>query len=224
MVKKEYCIIGIDGFSLEVAKILHNAGLKVILIDIDQEKVDALSSTYEFVFKADATNIASLQDLNVDQFSGVIVGVSTMEDSILIVSNLKQLKVKNIIAKVKSGIQKKVLSILAGNNIKIIWPEESIAELVGFRLIHNIALDIALDTDGVSIIKIPVTNEQIFGVPIKNFEIKSKFAASIIMINRDSDLIFPIRSTTELLKDDIVTVACRSDMTDELISLFLGDS
>lgn len=224
MVKKEYCIIGLDGFSLEVAKQLHASDAKVVLIDIDQEKVDNLSSTYEFVFKADATNLASLQDLNVDQFSAVIVGVSAMEDSILIISNLRQLKVKNIIAKVKSGIQKKVLSILAGNNIKIVWPEESIAELIAFRLIHNIDLNIGMENNGISIIKIPVLSDDMFGVPIKNFEIKSKFSASIIMINRENDIIFPVRSTTELLKDDIVTVACRSDATDEVINLFMPEN
>ena len=220
MLKKEFCIIGVESFSLEVAISLNNAGAKVVLIDNDQEKVDNLSSQFEFVFKADATNLTALEDMNIAEFDQVIVGVSSMEDSILIVSNLRQLKVKNIIAKVRSDVQKRVLSILTEDKIKIIWPEETIAEMTSFRLIHDIDMNLSMFDQGVSIIRIPVQNHHLFQVPIKEFELKSKYLTNIIMINRGQETIFPIRSTTELMNGDIVTIACKAGTTENVVSLF----
>ncbi|GAA5414594.1 potassium channel family protein [Ureaplasma ceti] len=220
MQKKEFCIIGVENFSKEVATSLANAGAKVVLIDNDQEKVDMLSTQFEFVYKADATNLTALEDINISEFDQVIVGVSSMEDSILIVSNLRQLKVRNIIAKVRNEVQKRVLSILTDNKIRIIWPEETMAEFTSFRLIHDIDLNISMFDDGVSIIKIPVTNPKLFQVDIKDFELKSQYLTNIIMINRGTEVIFPVSSQTKLLNGDIVTLACKSGTTENVVALF----
>lgn len=220
MLKKEFCIIGVESFSLEVATALNNAGAKVVLIDNNQEKIDVLSSQFEFVYKADATNLTALEDMNIAEFDQVIVGVSSMEDSILIVSNLRELKVKNIVAKVRNDIQKRVLSILTENKIKIIWPEEIVAEMTSFRLIHDIDMNLSMFDQGVSIIKIPVLNPKLFQVEIKDFELKSQFLTNIIMINRGTEVIFPVRSTTMLMNGDIVTIACKSGTTENVVELF----
>lgn len=220
MLKKEFCIIGVESFSLEVATALNNAGAKVVLIDNNQEKIDVLSSQFEFVYKADATNLTALEDMNIAEFDQVIVGVSSMEDSILIVSNLRELKVKNIVAKVRNDIQKRVLSILTENKIKIIWPEEIVAEMTSFRLIHDIDMNLSMFDQGVSIIKIPVLNPKLFQVEIKDFELKSQFLTNIIMINRGTEVIFPVRSTTMLMNGDIVTIACKSGTTENIVELF----
>lgn len=220
MTKKDVCIIGVDDFTKQVAETLNAADLKVVLIDSDAEKIDTLSSQFAYVYKADATNKAALAELNISSFDQVIVGVSTMEDSILIVSNLRDLKVKNIVAKVRNEVQKRVLSILTDGNIKIIWPEEIIAEMTSFRLLHNIDLNLSMLDRDVSIIKIPVLNPKLFQIEIKDFELKSQYLTNIIMIDRGSELIFPVRSTTKFLNGDVVTIACKSNTIDKVVALF----
>lgn len=220
MQKKEFCIIGVEGFTLQVANALRTAGFKVVLIDSDEDKIQALSNQFEYVFKADATNINALEEVNISEFSQVIVGVSSMEDSILIISNLRQLKVKNIVAKVRNEVQKRILNILTDRNIKIIWPEELVAEMTSFRLIHDIDLNISMFDEDVAVIKIPVQNPKLFQVEIKDFELKSQFLTNIIMIERGSEIIFPVRSSTKLLSDDIITIACKSGTIDKIVTLF----
>ena len=143
-----------------------------------------------------------------------------MEDSILIVSNLRDLKVKNIIAKVRNEVQKRVLSILTDGNIKIIWPEEVIAEMTSFRLLHDIDVNLSMLDKDVSIIKVPVLDPKLFQVEIKDFELKSQYLTNIIMIDRGYELIFPVRSNTKLLNGDIVTIACKSNTIDKVVNLF----
>lgn len=220
MTKKDVCIIGVDAFTQKVAENLNNAGVKVVLIDSDGEKIDSLSSEFPYVYKADATNKVALSDINITDFDQVIVGVSTMEDSILIVSNLRDLKVKNIIAKVRNEVQKRVLSILTDGNIKIIWPEEVIAEMTSFRLLHDIDVNLSMLDKDVSIIKVPVLDPKLFQVEIKDFELKSQYLTNIIMIDRGYELIFPVRSNTKLLNGDIVTIACKSNTIDKVVNLF----
>lgn len=220
MIKKDVCIIGVDAFTQQVAENLDNAGVKIVLIDSDEEKINNLSSQFTYVYKADATNKSALLDINIADFDQVIVGVSTMEDSILIVSNLKELKVKNIIAKVRNEVQKRVLSILTDGNIKIIWPEEIISDMTSFRILHNIDLNLSMLDKDVSIIKIPVLNPKLFQMEIKNFELKNQYLTNIIMIDRGYELIFPVRSTTKLLNGDVVTIACKSSSIDEVVALF----
>lgn len=120
MKTKDICIIGVDDFTYKLAKELLKAGKEIVLIDNDENKVNNLSTEFQYVYKADATNKLSLIELNINEFSQVIIGVSTMEDSILIVSNLKDLKIKNIVAKVRNEVQKQVLTILTDERVKII--------------------------------------------------------------------------------------------------------
>lgn len=217
---KEYCIIGIGKFSLELANNLLNANASVVLIDSNHEKITELSSKYQYVYEIDARDIDSLESLNLKDFSKVIVGVSKMEDSILIVSNLKKLGVENIIANVKNDVQKEVLNILGGHKLKTIWPDEILAELLAFRIVNDLELDLSMNDDGIAIIKLPVKNEQLFGWPISKFEIKSDFLTNIIKIIRDGDVIFPVRSTTVLLKGDVITVACAYSSLNKVVNFF----
>ncbi|MDE7222129.1 MAG: TrkA family potassium uptake protein [Ureaplasma sp.] len=220
MKTKYICIIGVDDFTYKLAKELLKAGKNVVLIDNDENKVNNLSSEFQYVYKADATNKMSLIELNVGEFAQVIIGVSTMEDSILIVSNLKDLKIKNIVAKVRNEVQKQVLTILTDEKVKIIWPDEVIAEMTAFRLIHEINVDLSLMNDEISIVRIPLKNPKLFQIEIKEFELKSKYFTNIIMIDRGKELIFPVRSTTKLLNGDILTIACKSNTVDKITSLF----
>lgn len=222
MQKKEYCVIGIDGFSLELARNLQENNAKVVLIDMDEDKVDSLSSEFPYVYRLDATNINALENVGIDQFDIVIVGASTMEDSILIVSNLRKLQVQEIVAKVKNDVQKKILTSLGGDNIKIVWPDETVAGILSFRLLNDIDLSISKDDKGISIIKLPVKNPKLFGNQISKFEIKSEYQTNIIMIKREDEVIFPVRSTTEIIKDDLITIACRTSSIPNVSKLFLG--
>ena len=59
MTKKDVCIIGVDVFTQKIAENLKKAGSKVVLIDNDQEKVDALSAKFEYVYKADVFTLTA---------------------------------------------------------------------------------------------------------------------------------------------------------------------
>lgn len=222
--KNEYCLIGIDEFNVEIANFLQDAGCKVVLLDINQQKVDQLATKFPYVFKVDSTNISALESLNVDQFDYVIVGINDMEGSILTVANLKKINATNIIAKANNDVHKQVLIALAGSKpIKVVYPDEAVAGLLAYRILNGLDLDLTVGNHDITLINVPVKNSKLFGNPISEFELKSQFLVNIIFIKRESQIIFPVRSSTELMKDDVVTLACINDSVDEVLKLFTGN-
>ncbi len=222
MKKQEFCIIGADDFCVEIARNLQTYGVKVVILDQEREKIDALANEFEYVYRTNAINKISLQDLSIGEFETVIVGVSTMEDSILIINNLVALGVKKIIAKVRNEVQKNVLLALSRNEakIEILWPEEILGNTIAFRLFHNININLMTNDNQLSIVNLPVNNSELFGISISNFDLKSKYLMNIIWIKRGQDVIFPVRSYTTLQPDDIVTIACENKHLETIAKLF----
>ncbi len=222
MKKQEFCIIGADDFCVEIARNLQSFGVKVVILDQEREKIDALANEFEYVYRTNAINKIGLQDLSISEFETVIVGVSTMEDSILIIKNLVDLGVKKIIAKVRNEVQKNVLLALASRDakIEILWPEEILGNTIAFRLFHNININLMNSDNQLSIVNLPVYNSELFGISISNFDLKSKYLVNIICIKRGDEVIFPIRSYTTLKENDVITVACENNCLETITRLF----
>lgn len=222
MKKQEICIIGADDLCVEIARNLRDYGVKVVILDQEREKIDTLANEFEYVYRTNAINKVSLQDLSISEFKTVIVGVTTMEDSILIINNLVDLGVKKIIAKVKNEVQKNVLLSLVRQDakIEILWPEEILGNTIAFRLFHNININLSTNDNQLSIVNVPVNNSELFGISISNFDLKSKYLMNIIWIKRGKDVVFPVKSYTTLQLGDIVTVACENKNLEAITNLF----
>lgn len=81
-------------------------------------------------------------------------------------------------------------------------------------------MNLSMFDKDVSIIKIPVLNSKLFQMQVKDFDDKNQYLTNIIMIDRGYEVIFPVKSTTKLLNGDIITIACRSDSINQVVSLF----
>ncbi|KAB0295835.1 TrkA family potassium uptake protein, partial [Klebsiella pneumoniae] len=82
---------------------------KVLILDKNKEKINLEAKRFDFAIHLDATDIMSLADVAINNFDTVILSVSSIEESIIIATNLRELKVKNIIARAKNDVHKRVL-------------------------------------------------------------------------------------------------------------------
>lgn len=209
MNKKDYCIIGIDVFTLELAKLLEQQGMKVVLIDDDMEKVQEVSDSYPYVYKLDPMHIPALESVNISEFDTIIVGLKNMEESIVTISNLKKLNIKRIIARADTEVQKNILELIGGESIEVVWLDGIVSRMLGYSIVNDVDLNLFTKSNRITILKIKVTNEKLFGWPISKFEFKNTFLTTIISIEREDELIFPVHQSIELLKDDVLTIAFR---------------
>lgn len=215
MAKSDFCVIGLGRFGMQVAKSLAANDYNVILIDNDEEKVKLASKEFEYVFQTDATDLNSLIELNISDINTVIVSISNIEESIMICANLKELKIKNIVARAKNSIHKRVLSTIGVRETVI--PEEIVGENIAIKVIHNMTADIFPLGKAISMVRTNVSNPDLYNKRLVDLSLREYGGANIISIQRQDKLIFPITAETVLLQADVVSAVCNSDSIDAFL-------
>ena len=131
-----YLVIGLGRFGKNVAATLYENGHDVLAIDQSMENVQS-SIDEKLVANAmqlDATDMSTLQKLELDKFDSVIIAIGTnIEDSVLIAATLKDLEVKNIVAKASNATHGKILERIGVNTL--IYPEAEMGKRVAKQLI-----------------------------------------------------------------------------------------
>jgi len=97
---RKFAVIGLSTFGFYLTKDLARRGFKVMALDADEAQVEKVK---HFAFKAivaDATNKETLENTGITDFDVVTVSLGDQIDaSILVTLYLKELGVKEIIAK-----------------------------------------------------------------------------------------------------------------------------
>jgi trk system potassium uptake protein TrkA len=148
MTKNSYCVIGLGRFGQEVALQLHKMGKDVMVIDVDGEAVKKASKIYEIAVECDSTDINSLAETSITSVSTVIVAISNIEVSIMVCANLRELGLKDIIAKATNNVHKRVLKTMG--IARVVIPEIEIADRIAFQALFNVGVDITSVGNGFS--------------------------------------------------------------------------
>lgn len=118
---KTFLIVGAGKFGMHLAKYLCQMGNEVMLVDKDEKIINEISSSVTATEIGDYTIKANLASLGVDDYDYVFVGLSSFQDSLIIVDYLKELGARYVIAKASSELHEKFL--LKNGADKIVYPE-----------------------------------------------------------------------------------------------------
>ena len=123
----KYIILGLGNFGASLAEKLTEMGNEVIGVDISMSKVEMLKDKISHVVALDSTDITAVTNLPVKDTDVVIVAIGEdKEANILATALMKQLKVKRLIGRAVSPLQKMILEAMEVT--EIIHPEEETAE------------------------------------------------------------------------------------------------
>ncbi|WP_216082848.1 potassium channel family protein [Candidatus Mycoplasma haematohominis] len=213
--QKEYCLIGLNKFNLEVGKILTREGHKVTVLDFDKKKIDTYGENFDYAIVCDATNLKELSDIGMESFDYVVLGITDMGTSVITATNLRELGVSNILCKAKDETHRRILQLL-GVPITYI-PEVEISTKVAYKIIHDLNVDVFSVDSGSKdtlFIKLPVGNKSILGKQISDIDYLRSTTTTIISIKRkDGSVIVPVNGTNVFKEGDIVSIICaRSDI------------
>ncbi|MDC4163379.1 potassium channel family protein [Mycoplasma bradburyae] len=222
MKRADYCVIGLGRFGSKVASKLKELGYKVLIIDKDKEKINLEAKRFDFAISLDATDIMSLSDVAINKFDTVILSVSSLEESIIIATNLRELKVKNIIARAKNEVHKRVLKTFGVKEAVI--PEEIVGENIAMRVVHSINSEIISIDDDISLVRVYATSKDVINKRIVDIDIRNKTNANIISITRDYKNIYSIDKDTIISKNDLVTAACNNVDISRFLKLMSSDN
>jgi trk system potassium uptake protein TrkA len=180
--KKQYVVIGLGRFGFSVAKTLAKYGSEVIAIDHEEERVKKVSEFVTFAVQLDAMDEKALRSVGVQNVDTAIVSIGeNIEASILVVMLLKEMGIKNIIAKAVTTLHGKVLENLGVQ--RIIFPERDMAVRVAHGLIRPKVLEQLELSEEYSIVELP-TPAHLIDKSIKESQLRSKYGVNLIAIKR----------------------------------------
>lgn len=155
-----YGVIGLGKFGSVVANELIMQGKSVVIADSNEEHLKALQDLASHAYILDSTNIKALKEAGFASLDMVIVSIGeSIENSILTLMALKDIGVKNIIAKASTQIHGQILSKLGAT--KVIYPEkESAKRLVKEFLTHPEFEVFDLSANTLRVVKISISQKQ----------------------------------------------------------------
>jgi len=201
---KIFGVIGLGRFGYHVAKTLAQGGAEVIACDSDEEKVRQIADLVSMAFVLDATDEKALRESGIVNADTVVVSIGeNIEASILIVVQLKELGVKEVIAKAANPMHGKILERLGVD--RVIYPERDMA----IRLAHSLLI-------GEFIEEIPIGEKySIFevkafefmqGKSLRELDLRKRFEISVLAIKRGEAMLVNPSGDERILPGDILVV------------------
>ena len=179
---RQFAVIGLGRFGYSVAETLIKKGYEVLAIDSDEAKIEAVSDFATYAVQCDATDERALKAVSVQNVDVAVVSIGeNIEASILIVMTLKELGVKEIIAKAVTRLHGKILTNMGVS--EVIYPERDAAVRLAHRLIAPNVLEYLELAQGYSIEEIEVPG-QFVGKPLKDASIRTTYGINVIAIKR----------------------------------------
>lgn len=187
MANTQFAVIGIGQFGEAIARTLSKNGAEVMAIDIDEDRIDAISKDVAYAVALDATDKNALLSQDIRNFDAVVIAIGEdLEQLLLCAVNLMDLNVKRIIVRAKNNIARKILLKLGLN--EIFSPEIEVGSVVAEKLLHpNIISFLQLpDHYQVAEIKPPAKT---IGQTIETLNLRDDFNLSLITIKNKKETV-----------------------------------
>ncbi|MFZ8863813.1 MAG: potassium channel family protein [Thermocrinis sp.] len=201
---KTFGVIGLGRFGYHVARTLAQGGAEVIACDVDEEKVREISEYVSLAYVLDATDAKALKESGIANVDTAVVSIGeNIEASILIVVQLKELGVKEVVAKAITPLHGKVLEKLGVD--RVVYPEKEMA----IRVAHSLLV-------GEFIEEIPIGEKHslfelkafdfMLGKTLRELDVRKRFGVSVLAIKRGENLIVNPMGDEKVLPGDILVV------------------
>lgn len=214
--KLEIGIIGLGKFGSRMASTLVSLGHTVIGIDMSEMRVQRAEAALDSVYKADATNIAVLRSLHVQDLDWVVISVGqSVEQSLSITLNVQELNGPKIWVKASNEEHRKILQRLHIDRATV--PETEAAVMAAHQLTYPGMLDLIPKFGGIAIQELRV--EQWDGKTLVELNLMQRHGVMVMGVRSAGkhDFMFVPPAMTVLHKGDSVVVAGRAEAMGKLI-------
>ncbi|PID56962.1 MAG: potassium transporter TrkA [Ignavibacteriae bacterium] len=211
---KNIVVVGLSSFGYYLCKALDKHGFNIMAIDMSEELVKKVKPFVRKAVIGDARDKEFLIQLGVPDFDTAIISVGNkMDSSILITLYMKELEIKEIIAKAINEDHAKILEKIGAT--RIIFPERDMGERMANTLISPNLLEFMPLTEGFSLIEVNPIKDWI-GKTLKELDLGSKYHIQITMIRqlipeqviiphgdyvfKDSDILYIIGDNDKIVK------------------------
>ncbi len=201
---KQFVILGAGRFGTSVAIKLVDLGAEVMIVDNDDAVVQYLADKVTYAVKADVTQEAALNSLGLRNFDTAIVTIGgDIKSSTLVTLMLKEMGMKNIIAKAQDRLHAKVLYKIGAD--RVVFPEKEMGIRIAKNLMASNVIDFIELSENYSIVEVNPLEEWI-GQSIIEINVRRNYGLNIIGIKKGKDMKINLRADYVIERGDIMVV------------------
>lgn len=202
--KLSYGIVGLGRFGTALAEELARAGVDLMVIDYNEEKVRELREVTDNAIVAKALDKKTLEETGIQNCDVAVVCIGEhMESSILTTLNLVDLGIPKVISKATSAEHGEILRRLGA---EVVYPERDMAVRLARRLEVSHMLDFIQLSEKINITKFMVP-DQVIGRTVAQADLRARFGLNIIAIVNDPDVIETVRPDYIFRQGDMMIVS-----------------
>lgn len=207
MTKKQFVVIGLGRFGESIARTVYDLGHDVLVIDMDEEKIEDIADHVTHAVQMDATDENALKKIGLRNFDIAVVSIGgDIQSSVMATLLLKELGVGFIIAKAQSDLHAKVLSKIGAN--KVIMPEKDMGRRVAHNLVSSNILDYIELSSEYSIMEIEALASWT-QKSLKELDLRKKYGINVVAIKEGKNVkVSP--GADEIIKEKDIVVALGS--------------
>ncbi len=180
MAKRSFAVIGLGRFGSAMATTLAGLGHDVIGIDSDEDKVRGLADLVSLAVELDATDEKALRASGIKDVDVAVVSIGErMESSLLVVTLLREIGIKNIVAKAVTSLHGRILEKLGVT--RVVFPEREMAVRIAHSLVVPNVLDYIELSKDFSIVEVPAPAEFV-GKTLRDIGLRARFGLTTIAI------------------------------------------
>ncbi|PZE21329.1 potassium channel family protein [Paenibacillus xerothermodurans] len=220
MKRGQYVVIGLGRFGSSLAKELIELGYEVLGLDKDEEAVDEMSEMLTHVVAADSTDEEVLRSLGIRNFDCAVVAIGDdIQASVLTVILLKDIGVKQVVAKALSELHGKVLEKIGAD--RVIFPERDMGIRVAHQLVSPNLLDyIELSRDyTIAELQVP---KRLCGRSLKDLDPRARYGCSVVAINKKNSVIIAPTAEDTLDDQDVMVVIGTNEQIESFENAVIG--
>jgi len=202
MAKRSFAVIGLGRFGSAMATTLAALGHDVIGIDGNEDKVRSLADVVSLAIELDATDEKALCAAGIKDVDVAVVSIGErMESSLLVVTLLRELGIKNIVAKAVTPLHGRILEKLGVT--RVVFPEREMAVRIAHSLVVPNVLDYIELSKDFSIVEVPAPQEFV-GKTLRDIGLRARFGLTTIAIRHATRPGEPESSNIAPGPDDVI--------------------
>lgn len=214
---KQYAVLGLGRFGLEIARNLSEFGCEVLAVDQNEEVTNSLIGITTHTATADVSDEAVLRSLDIDSFDAVIIAIGdNIQSSIVCALCCKELGAKYIIAKAKNDKHAKILEKIGVD--RIVVPEKDTAARTASMLFNPNINDIIEMEAGYSIAQINLPHNWV-EKDIVSLNIRNNLNINVLFVVGKDGVYVP-DSDTKFVEGDKVVIGGLTDAMDNFLLQF----
>jgi len=179
---KRFLVIGLGRFGQPLAEALTQAGAEVIGLDQNMALVEEVRDRIAVAAQADSTDPEALRAVGAAEVDAAVVAIGEdFEAEVLTVAALKELGIKEIIARTQTEREQRILELVGAT--RTLFVEGEMARRLAKTMASTAVLDAIEVADGISMIHW-TADERVAGKRLREADLRARWGLDLLAVKR----------------------------------------